>query len=79
MSVIHRQFCDWCGKEVSPYKFLHGTKIFPVKKRYWIYEGYSIEIDNDDNYLVDDMICDDCKKELLAFVRTLKATKKGAE
>lgn len=68
MAVIHRQFCDWCGKEISPIRWLQGFRMFSVKKKYYVYEGYTGDIDR--TCFVEDMICDDCRNELMDFVRS---------
>ena len=70
MAIIHRQFCDWCGKEMGPNKYLQGFNMFSVKKKYYVYEGYTGAIDR--TFFVDDMICEDCKNELMAFVKLKK-------
>ena len=75
MATKCKSFCDWCGKEIPPNRWLHGTRIFKVKKRYWLYHGYGIDIERYGD-LMDDMICDDCKYALIDFVNEKK---KGAK
>lgn len=70
MAVIHRQFCDWCGKEISPNRWLQGFHMFSAKKKYYVYEGYTCDIDR--TFLIEDMICDDCKNELMDFIKSKK-------
>lgn len=71
MATDVKIFCDWCGQEVTPTGWLHRLRIFPITKRYWEYRGYSMDIDRGNN-LIDDMICPDCKRELVHFVEERK-------
>lgn len=78
MATEVKIFCDWCGQEVIPTGWLHRMRIFPIKRRYWEYRGYGVTVDRNSD-LVDDMICDNCKRALIHFVGNRKLLKGEVE